>query len=159
MVNYRIPIDGYIYLYRSLLRFCDMNTGEAKELLYTLNTANIDSYAYSHPDARLRESSPLTFCRRLDICHRPYRTEVQLYKSLCALLRGIDREAITAAQCEAASHLCCMTRSIEYRFFRTYGLEIDDMRTVYSLCAWNLVPKDDEPSVCLLKDWVLLPSA
>ncbi|MDR1015265.1 MAG: hypothetical protein LBL86_09870 [Coriobacteriales bacterium] len=107
----------------------------------------------------MRESSPFAFCRRLDARNRPYRTEVQLHKSLCALLRGIDRDVVTAVQREAISRVRCLARGIEYRFFKTYGLEIDDTRTVYPLCAWNLVPKDDEPSVCLMRDWALLPSA
>jgi hypothetical protein len=94
-----MPTDGYIHLYRSLLRFCDVRTGEAKELLYALNTASIDSYAYSHPEAQMRERSPFAFCRRLDA------------------------------------------------------------HTVYPLCAWNLVPREDESAVCLMRDWALLPSA
>jgi hypothetical protein len=136
-----------------------VRTGETKELLYTLNTANIDSYAYSHPAAQMRERSPFAFCQMLDARHRPYRTGVQLYKSLCALMRGIDREAVTDVQREATSRLRCLARGIEYRFFKTYRLEIDDARTVYPLCAWNLVPREDEPAVCLMRDWALLPSA
>jgi hypothetical protein len=159
MVDYWIPLAGYVHMYRSLLRFLGMRTGEAKELLLTLNTANLDSYAYAHPDVRLRESSPFTFCKKLDGKLRPYRTEVQLYKSLCALGRGVDREAVTSSQREAVSRLRCLVSGIEYRFFKTYGIEIDDRRTVYSLCAFSLVPKDDEPAVCLMRDWELLPSA
>jgi hypothetical protein len=146
-------------MYRSLLRFHGKRTGEAKELHFTHNTANLDSYVYAHPDARLRESSPFTFCKKLDGRLRPYRTEVQLYKSLCALERGIDREAVTSSQREAVSRLRCLISGIEYRFFKTYGMEIDDRRTVYSLCAFSLVPKDNEPAVCLMSDWELLPSA
>jgi len=159
MVNYWHSLAGYTHLYRSLLRFCHMKTGEAKEFLFTLNTANIDSYLYSHPYARLHESTPFVFCSKLDTHLRPYRTEVQLYKSLCALKRGIDREVITATQREGVSRLRCLIGNIEYRFFKTYGFEIDDMRTVFSLCAFSLIPKEDEPTVCLLRDWVYLPSA
>jgi len=32
-------------------------------------------------------------------------------------------------------------------------------RTVYSECAFRLVPREDEPGVCLMHDWIYLPSA
>ena len=38
-------------------------------------------------------------------------------------------------------------------------MEIEDKRTVYSDCAYRLVPREDEPSVCLMHDWIYLPSA
>jgi hypothetical protein len=137
MVNYWHSLAGYTHLYRSLLRFCHMRTGDAKELLYTLNTANIDSHLYSHPDEVLRESTAYTFCSKLDARLRPYRTEVQLYKALCALKRSIDREVTTAIQREGVSRLRCLIGNIQYGFFKTYGMEIDDMRTVFSLCVFS----------------------
>jgi hypothetical protein len=136
-----------------------MDTGKAKELLFTLNTANLDSYALSHPQTHIFESTPAAFYAKLDGMERPYRTEVQFYKSMCALARGIDREATITIQRDAVSRLRCLIGNTEYRFFKTYGIEIYDMRTVYSLCEWNLVPAKDEPAVCLMRDWSLLPSA
>jgi hypothetical protein len=136
-----------------------MKSAEAKEFLYILGTANADSYAYAHPEARIRESSPAVFCGRLDNYLRPYRTEVQMYKSLCALIRSIDREVITGPQREALQKLRCLASDLEGRFIRTYGMEIDDRRTVYSECAFRLVPDEDEPSVCLMRDWICLPTA
>lgn len=48
------------------------------------------------------ESGPVRFSIELDrLDKRPYRTEVQLYKSLLALKRGIDRNLIITAQREA----------------------------------------------------------
>ena len=46
----------------------------------------------------------MAFCGRLDVqdC-RPYRTEVQLYKSLLALKRGIDFDCIITSQRETLS--------------------------------------------------------
>lgn len=83
MVNKIVPIPGYIHLYRSLLRFCDRPSAELKEMLYLLNTANLDSYSFYHPDAQITESGPVAFCRWLDRRYaRPYRTEVQLYKAM-----------------------------------------------------------------------------
>ena len=44
MVNTIISIPGYVHLYRSLLRFYDMPENEVREMLYLLNTANLDSF-------------------------------------------------------------------------------------------------------------------
>lgn len=35
----------------------------------------------------------------------------------------------------------------------------EDKRTVYEECTYRLVPREDEPSVCLMHDWIYLPSA
>ena len=49
--------------------------------------------------------------------------------------------------------------NLEYRFYKAYGMEIEDKRTVYGECTYRLVPREDEPSVCLMHDWIYLPSA
>lgn len=160
MVHTLFSIPGYIHLYRSLLRFYDKPSGELKEMLYLLNTANLDSFRYYNPKIYVAERSPIAFCRSLDgqDC-RPYRTEVQLYKSLMALKRGIDYRCLVTSQREALQALKCIISNIEYRFYKAYGMEIEDRRTVYADCVYRLIPKDDEPSVCLLHDWIYLPSA
>lgn len=99
MVNTIISIPGYVHLYRSLLRFYDMPENEVREMLYLLNTANLDCYEYYHPDRSVIQSGPVAFCGWLETkdC-RPYRTEVQLYKSLLFLKRSIDRDLIVSAK-------------------------------------------------------------
>ena len=57
MVNILIPVKGYVHLYRSLLRFYDMPENEIKEMLYLLNTANVDCYGCYHPERYLIESA------------------------------------------------------------------------------------------------------
>jgi len=37
-------------------------------------------------------------------------------------------------------------------------MEIEDKRTVYGECTYRLVPREDEPSVCLMHDWIYLSS-
>ena len=64
MVKQILPIIGYIHLYRSLLRFYDMPENEVKEMLYALNTANLDCFGYYHPDIAIIESGPATFAYR-----------------------------------------------------------------------------------------------
>lgn len=165
MVKSCYSIPGYAHLYRSLLRFYDMPSAEAKELLYTLNTANLDSFAYTYPHIRVMESGPVEFCRALDggrlpdRYRRPYRTEVQFYKALCALHRNIDPRLIISAQREARQNLRCIISNVAYRFYKAYGVEIDDKRTVYADCAFGLVPREDEPSVCMMRDWLNLQTA
>lgn len=160
MVNTIVTISGYVHLYRSLLRFYDMPENEIKEMLYLLNTANLDCYGYYHPEAQLIESGPVAFCGWLDHRqNRPYRTEVQLYKSLLFLKRSMERELLIISQREALQSLRCIISNIEYRFYKAYGMEIEDKRTVYGDCTYRLVPQEDEPSVCLMRDWIYLPSA
>lgn len=160
MVNTVVTIPGYAHLYRSLLRFYDMPKNEAKEMLYLLNTANLDCYGYYHPEHVVTESGPAVFCARLEgIGCRPYRTEVQLYKSLLFLKRSIDRDLIVTSQREALQSLRCAIANIGYRFYKAYEMEIEDRRTVYGECAYRLVPAKDEPSVCLMQDWIRLGSA
>lgn len=49
------------------------------------------------------------------------------------------------------------------RLFKPYmtklSMEIEDKRTVYGECTYHMVPREDEPSVCLMHDWIYLPSA
>lgn len=102
MVNAIIPIPGYVHLYRSLLRFYDMPENEVREMLYLLNTANLDCYEYYHPERDVIQSGPVAFSNWLEHMNcRPYRTEVQLYKSLLFLKRSIDRDLIVTSQREA----------------------------------------------------------
>ena len=160
MVNNIVPIPGYVHLYRSLLRFYHAPENEIKEMLYTLNTANLDSFGYYHPHRALVESGPLTFSLRLsDPKCRPYYTEVQLYKALQFLRHSVERDCMTGAQCEALQKLCCILSNIEYRFYKAFGIEIEDNRTVYRVCRFNVVPTENEPSVCLMNDWIYLPTA
>ena len=160
MVNILIPVSGYVHLYRSLLRFYDMPENEVKEMLYLLNTANLDCYECCHPERRLVQSGPVRFSMWLDSKNcRPYRTEIQLYKALLFLKRSVDRDLIITSQREALQTLRCIISNIEYRFYKAYGMEIEDKRTVYDACVYHLIPKEDEPSVCLMHDWIYLPSA
>ena len=109
MVNAIIPIPGYVHLYRSLLRFYDMPENEVREMLYLLNTANLDCYEYYHPERDVIQSGPVAFSNWLEHMNcRPYRTEVQLYKSLLFLKRSIDRDLIVTSQREALQTLRCI---------------------------------------------------
>ena len=153
-------IPGYVHLYRSLLRFCDIGGREARGLVYSLNTANLDSFCFAKPGAFIREAGYVDFNNAL-LCMncRPYRTEVQLYKALTALKRNIIPDALTTDQREALAKLRFLMRSLEHSFYKAFGVEIYDMLTVYSECTYGLLPQSGEPSVCMAGDWAALPGA
>ena len=137
-----------------------MPENEIKEMLYVLNTANLDCFEFYHPDCLIVESSPLAFSVWLDNqSYRPYRTEVQLYKALLFLQYSVNRDLLDSNQREALQTLRCVISNIEYRFYKAFGMEIEDSRTVFKECAFNVIPKDNEPSVCLMHEWINLPSA
>lgn len=60
---------------------------------------------------------------------------------------------------EALARLRCLMRDIDCSFYKSFGLAVDDIRTVYAECRFHLVPREDERSVCLMDDWIYLPSA
>ena len=84
MVNTIVSIPGYVHLYRSLLRFYDMPENELREMLYLLNTANLDCYGYYHPERELVESGPVAFCHWLETMDcQPYRVRRYSFTSRC----------------------------------------------------------------------------
>jgi len=155
-----LSVPGYGHLYRSMLRFRNMSAHEARGLVYMLNTANLDSFIYTHPGAYIKEAGPATFSRMVERGnYRPYRTEVQLYKALAALKHNIIPAALISEQREALARLRCLMRDIDFSFYKTFEMDIDDIRTVYADCSFGLIPREDEPAVCLVRDWIYLPGA
>lgn len=160
MAIYCFTLPGYVHLYRSLIRFCRMNRKEAAELVYLLNTANLDSYRYSRSKAKPAECKAYAFRKRLDGDERPYRTEVQLYKALRSLDRNIRMEALTSEQRDAVHQMRNrLMQTLQYFFHLCYGVDIEDKSTVYRACAPTLIPVNEEPTVCLLDEWRNLNSA
>ena len=153
-------LAGYSHLYHTLLRFYPMSVSEVKSLVYHLNTANLDSARSMHPNMKLMECTQIAFNHYIEHSDcRPYRTEVQLYKALCALEKNIVKEALISDQREAVAQMRCIMGNLESRFYKAFGREIFDCLTVYDECVFGLVPWEDEPSVCMLFDWIMLPSA
>lgn len=150
---------GYVHLCRSLLRFCEIGVGDALELVYNLNMANLDSFSKAHPDFPVTPSLWVRFHERLTGPERPYRTEVQLYKSLEMLRKNIDFSVLFDSQREAVRRMECLMSDMAFRFYTAFGIEIDSPLTVFKHCADHLIPKQDEPSVCILEEWINLPSA
>ena len=49
----------------------------------------------------------------------------------------------------------CTTAAAVVRILGGKFLEVH----IYGECTYRLVPREDEPSVCLMHDWIYLPSA
>ncbi len=92
----------------------------------------------------------LAFMRTLSRNVRPYRTAVQLYKSLEYLLCHISTDAITEDQRDAVTLTERILGDIAARFRREYGVEIDGRETVYALCPsslnWSGIKKEESPN-------------
>ena len=73
--------------------------------------------------------------------------------------RSVDRDLIVTSQREALQTLRCDHFQPGIPFLQGVWMEIEDKRTVYGECTYRLVPREDEPSVCLMHDWIYLPSA
>lgn len=85
------------------------------------------------------------------------RTERRSTQRMNPRVRKLPGRAIS--QREALQMLKCIISNIEYLFYKAYDMEIEDKRTVYGDCSYRLVPREDEPNVCLMHDWIYLPSA
>ena len=152
-------LNGYAHLYRSLLRFTQMEPSEAKVLTYFLHTANFDTYKQEHPHARVFPACPAAFTTILSIDARPYRTEVQFIRALGTLDESIDYDRCSEDQQHYIIKMRTIIGDMSFAFSNAYDIEYDDPRTVYNHCIDDLVPRDDEPSVCLYSEWVSLSSA
>lgn len=147
-------VKGFAHLYRSFLHYCNMRHGEAAILTWLLNTANLDSYRAYDPDAAVSEMPAVDFCRRIESpVVRPYHTEIQFYKSMLALYNNIDYNPITESQRDARRKLRCIIGNVSSRFSKYYGIDIDDPETVFSICAYSLIPSDWEPDCRFMDEY------
>lgn len=139
---------GFSRLAHSFSRFCDMNRTQALVLVNRCARANFDAFQAVPPDDRTGKPEGLSLSLWDEA--KPYQTEVQLYKSMQALLANISGE--TDVQRETAVHLRALCNDLNEHCWNSYGLDIEDERTVYALCGDTLEP-DDEPACVLLEDW------
>jgi hypothetical protein len=151
----KYTVSGYARFYRSLLRFRRMmSVAEALKLTYRLYAAAIESQRLKAFGGFLKEVSEAEFCERITRADaRPYRTEIQLYRAMESLLCKIDVSKVKIICVKAVMEMIFIMEDIELSFCGAFDMEIDDGRTVYNLCAKSLVPRADEPGLCLLKDW------
>ena len=147
-------VGGYVRFHRSLLRFYrDMSGKDAAELTYTLYAANIESYRHHRPGAVVAELSKEDFYNRLDKGKRkPYRTVVQLYRAMEALMYSIDYKIISMERLSAYNNMLSLMDDTEDRFSKAFYMAINDRRTIYAMCKRSLSPYKNEPGLCLTQD-------
>lgn len=140
---------GFSRFTLSLSRFCGMNRNEALVLTNLCARANFDAFRAAAPGERRGEIRGLaSFSLWND--GKPYQTEVQLYKAIQALLPNM--EGGEHADTEAAAHLRALQNDLNEHCWNSYGLDMEDERTVYALCEPTLEP-EAEPACVLLEDW------
>lgn len=140
---------GFSRFTLSLCRFCGMKRTEALVLTNLCARANFDAFRAAAPGERRGEIRGLSSFSLWNE-GKPYQTEVQLYKAIQTLLRNI--EGGEYADTEAAAHLRALLNELNERCWNSYGLDMEDERTVYALCKATLEP-EKEPAYVLLEDW------
>jgi hypothetical protein len=154
-------ISGYARFYRSLPRFFrDMSNSHALKLTYGLYAAVNDAYRYKNPGAYLTEYDEDCFydvLRQTNV--KPYRTEIQLYRAMEAILFNLEIPALKNSRLACVMELSFMMCNTELRFYKAFDMEIDDERTIYRMCARSLIPRRDEPGLCIKQDWIDAVSA
>lgn len=145
---------GFSRFTLSLSRFCGMNRTEALVLTNQCARANFDAFRAAAPGERRGEIRGLASFSLWNE-GKPYQTEVQFYKAIQALLPNM--EGGEHADTEAAAHLRALLNELNEHCWNSYGLDIEDERTVYLLCEATLEP-ETEPACVLLEDWKALQS-
>ena len=151
----KFTIPGYSQFYRSLPRFYHgIDDAYALKFTYSLYLAVNSVYRYKNPGVIVMEYVEQDFYTLiLQRKAKPYRTEVQLYRALELLLECLSNDALQGSQVHLLSELMELLHDSETRFYKAFDMEITDDRTIYWMCAKSLVPRRDEPGVCLEKDW------
>lgn len=89
------------------------------------------------------------FCSLVCAYARPYHTEVQMYRSMHALLHSIRYEATIQDTRRAISRFRALAEALEDRFESIYDCGITDARTTYALCWGRLTVRQEEPLTAL----------
>jgi len=141
----------FTHLYQSLRKFLDMDPFEAKRICYALFVDNQDTY---YAMRGYRRYEPIYFGEFLNLLdhapYRPYKTIIQLYRSLETLIESIRCCYLIEQDRTALRRLDEVMATIEVQFLSDYGLEITDPETTYSLCIPHLSPTIEEPINCLM---------
>ena len=140
-----VPIAGYRHMYRSLMRYFNLNSRDTAALLYPLYVGNIDTCTYFSVPVPEVELSRDAFYSLAEPFARPYHTELQMCRSMLSLQRNIQREATIQETRIAARSFDLMIDGLMDRFERVYDCEITDPRTRYDECWGRLTVRKNEP--------------
>ena len=140
-----VPIAGYRHMYRSLMRYFNLNSRDTAALLYPLYVGNIDTCTYFSVPVPEVELSRDAFYSLAEPFARPYHTELQMCRSMLSLQRNIQREATIQETRKAARQFDLLIDTLMNRFERVYDCEITDPRTRYDECWGRLTVRKSEP--------------
>lgn len=144
--------NSFGFLYTSFMRYLGLSREETENRLYILCTANIDTCKTHYPERHYYDINPAAFHKTLKRRKRPYRTEVQLYKSMVALRSNIACRALTDEQRETVEWLDVKISDLNSRFRERHGMDIDDLGTCYTECRFHIAPTSLEPLDPLVTD-------
>lgn len=147
-----IPAAAFRNLYQSIVKYCS-NLTDKREIRYILchaYIANYDASAKAGVGAEPQPMPPEAFMALLKEFVMPYRTSVQLCKSIRYLLAQMDEKNGCAAARRAAGNLRYWYCSLADSFYEAHGVRVDSNQSVYRLCHKGLTPQPDEPDVPLL---------
>ena len=150
-----VSIEGHRHMYRSLMRYFNLDRQGAAKLLYSLYMGNIDTCNYYGVQVPEIELSRDAFYSLAEPYARPYHTELQMYRSMLSLQRNIQREATIQETRIAARCFEQMIDDLMDRFERVYDCEITDPRTRYDECWGRLTVRNCEPRTIFKCDKLL----
>lgn len=137
-------------LHQSICKFLEIDPFESKKICYSLYVANQDTYYAMRGRRPYQQAYFGEFLNVLDHApYRPYRTVVQLYRSLETVIDSIRCCYLIEQDRKALRRLDEMMASMEMQFLGSYGFEITSPETTYSLCVPHLTPGTSEPQECL----------
>ncbi len=142
-----------------LLRFYDIPENEVRGNALSFEHGKPGLLRVLPPERDVIQSGPVAFSNWLEHMNcRPYRTEVQLYKSLLFLKRSIDRDLIVTSQREALQ-----TPAVSFPTWNTAFIKPMAWRSRTNARSMGNVPTVWFPGrmnpACLMHDWIYLPSA
>ena len=145
-----IPVSGYLHFYRSLLLYTSIRPHAACQMLYDLYTGNLDTCQGMKVRIFSLELTFSEFCRLLLRTQaRPYRTPIQLYRSMEDIFRNVRNPFITSDSRKSLQRLRALSDALALRFEQIYDLDIADPRTCYARCRPRLTSYSDEPVSCI----------
>lgn len=122
-----LNISDYSRLYHGLTRLHAMERSRCLEMLYLLNTANLDTVRHMEHRS-VSECSPRKFMELVTESPVPRCTMISLYARLERLESNIRWFSITEEQREACLQLKMVMDSLNKRYRAKYGVDIDDAR-------------------------------
>ena len=151
-------VSGFARFYRSLLRFNrDMSDDYALKLTYGLYASVYDACRLMKPDAGITEHGENDFYAKIKQSDKKsYRTIVQFYRAMEVLIYSMPSKPDILKKCKLSGilEISIMMDTIEMDFLDAFDMEIDDERTIYNMCAKSLIPRRDEPGLCIMQDWI-----